>query len=132
MNSLILRTTSRTVLVAAFAFSLYVYWRGHNEPGGGFVGGLVAAAGLIVYGFPRGVDPVRSLLRVSPFSLLGVGLLFALLSGTPALIEGKPFLTHAWTHVLGLHLGTPMLFDLGVYCVVVGAVTGLFSLFLEQ
>ncbi len=131
MNSLILRTTSRTVLIAAIVFSLYVYYRGHNDPGGGFVGGLIAAAGLIVYGFPRNVDPVRKLLRVSPFSLLGVGLCFALLSGLPGLMLDKPFLTHVWTHALGLHLGTPMLFDMGVYLVVVGAVTGLFSLFLE-
>ncbi len=109
-----------------------MYWRGHNEPGGGFVGGLIAAAGLIVYGFPRGVDPVRRLLRISPVSLLGIGLLFAILSGIPSLLQQRPFLTHLWINPLGFPLGTPMLFDLGVYCVVVGAVTSLFSFYLER
>src|SRR5690606_19793499 len=78
MNSLILRTTSRIVLPIALAFSLYVLLRGHNEPGGGFIGGLIAAAGVAVHALPRGRLALLSMLRVSPKTLIGVGLTLGL------------------------------------------------------
>jgi multicomponent Na+:H+ antiporter subunit B len=132
MNSFIMRTTSGTVLVSALLFSVYVLLRGHNEPGGGFVGGLIAAGGLAVFVLPRGRTALRSVLFVPPPSLLGVGLCFALGSGVGAIARGQAFLTHQWTTFAGLELGTPLLFDLGVYLVVVGAVLSLLSLYLEH
>ena len=75
MNSIILQTTSRLILPAALAFSIYVLLRGHNEPGGGFIGGLIAAAGIAVHAIPRGREALIAMLRVWPKTLIGAGIL---------------------------------------------------------
>jgi multicomponent Na+:H+ antiporter subunit B len=93
MSSIILRTTGRFVLPAALLFSLYVLLRGHNEPGGGFIGGLIAAAGLTVHGLAQGRASLLSLLRVSPKAIIGAGLAPALVSGLPARPLAQPYLT---------------------------------------
>jgi multicomponent Na+:H+ antiporter subunit B len=113
-------------------FSLFLLVRGHNLPGGGFVGGLVAAAAFMLYAIAHDVEEARRLLRVNTISLLGVGLLLALGSGLLSLVQGKAFMTGLWLHhhvpVLG-KLGTPVVFDIGVYLVVLGAtLTVLFTL----
>lgn len=131
-HSLILHFTGRIILPLTVLFSAYLYLRGHNEPGGGFVGGLVAAAGLTVYALPRGRQCLTRLLRIPPASIAGLGVLCALISGLPALALGQPYLTHQWTPpTWSLTLGTPMLFDLGVYLVVVGSVLTFLNLYLE-
>ena len=130
MNSVILRTSSRIVLPAALIFSLYVLMRGHNEPGGGFIGGLIAAAGLTVHALPRGRDALLSTLRMSPKTLIGAGLALALLSGLPALLMAAPYLTHQWW-APAFGLGTTLIFDVGVYLTVVGAVLTFLSYYLE-
>lgn len=131
MNSIILRTSSRLVLPAAIVFSIYVLLRGHNEPGGGFIGGLIAAAGIAVHALPRGRDSLLRTLRVPPKALIGAGLMFALVSGLPALLLGTAYLTHQWPFpVLGL--GTTLVFDVGVYLCVVGSVLTFLSYYLEN
>ena len=131
MNSLIFSTISRLLVGLMFLFSLFLLWRGHNEPGGGFIGGLVAAAGLIVYGLAEGPELMRKLLRVDPRTLVLVGLLTAILSGILPLLQNSAFLTGLWVFIgatetdKGLALGTPLLFDIGVYLVVVGGVAGM-------
>ena len=121
MNSLILRTTTRFLLPLLLLFSVFLLLRGHNQPGGGFVGGLVAAAAFVLYAIAFGVRRAREALRVRPLTLLGTGLLVALVSGVPAVVRGQPFLTAAW--IPGpLPLGTPALFDVGVFLVVAGVV----------
>ncbi len=102
-------------------FAVFLLWRGHNEPGGGFVGGLVAAAAFSLYLMAYGVNRARRALFVKPMTLLGVGLLVALISSIPAAVRGQPFLTAQWI-VEPLTLGTPMLFDIGVFLVVTGVV----------
>jgi multicomponent Na+:H+ antiporter subunit B len=100
--------------------------RGHNEPGGGFVGGLLAASGFALYGLAFHVDDARRLLRVSPRSLIGIGLIVAMLSGVPAVVSRSPFMDARWASVQvpgfasPLKLGTPLVFDVGVYLVVIG------------
>jgi multicomponent Na+:H+ antiporter subunit B len=131
MNSLILRTSSRLILPAALAFSVYVLLRGHNEPGGGFIGGLIAAAGIAVHAIPRGHGALMALLRASPKAYIGAGIGLALLSGLPALVLAEPPLTHQWLNP-GIGLGTTLAFDLGVYLVVVGAVLTFLSYYLED
>lgn len=131
MNSLILRTSSRLILPAALIFSLYVLLRGHNEPGGGFIGGLIAAAGIAVHTIPRGREALTSVLRVSPKAYIGAGIAFAIVSGLPALFMAEPFLTHLWP-APSLGLGTTLVFDIGVYLVVVGAVLTFLSYYLEN
>ena len=88
-------------------FAAFLLWRGHNEPGGGFVGGLVAAAAFALYLMAYGVQRARRIALVKPMTLLGVGLLVALISSVPAVLRGQPFLTAQWI-VEPLALGTPM------------------------
>lgn len=130
MNSIILRTSSRLVLPAAIIFSLYVLLRGHNEPGGGFIGGLIAAAGLTVHALPRGRDALLATLRMSPKTLIGIGLTLALVSGVPALLLSTPYLTHQWW-APAWGLGTTLIFDVGVYLTVVGSILTFFSYYSE-
>jgi multicomponent Na+:H+ antiporter subunit B len=123
MMSLILSTATRYMLPLLSLFSIFLLLRGHNEPGGGFVGGLVAAAAFALYAFAYNVDQARQALRVNPRLLIGLGLLIAVGSGITSLFTGKPFMTGLWYNqiipVFG-KLGTPILFDLGVYLVVLG------------
>lgn len=133
MNSLILRTAGRLLLPLSLMFSLYLLWRGHNEPGGGFVGGLVAAAGFAVYGLPRGRAALLAALRWPPITIAGVGLVLALLSGVPALLDARPFLTHQWVFWdNGFALGTTLLFDVGVYLAVLGSVIAFVGFYLGE
>ncbi len=87
-----------------YLFSLFLLWRGHNEPGGGFIGGLVAAAGLIVYGLAEGPALMRQLLRVDPRTLVLVGLLTTIVSGILPLLQNSAFLKGAILNQLGDYL----------------------------
>lgn len=132
MDSVVLRTATRYLLPLLLLFSVFALLRGHNEPGGGFVGGLVAATAFALYAIGFGVVPARQLLQVSPRRLIGVGLLVAASSGMIGLLGGDPFMTARWDTreipVIG-KLGTPLLFDIGVYLAVIGvALTIIFAL----
>lgn len=127
INSLILRTATRLLMPLFLLFSIFLLLRGHDLPGGGFVGGLVAASAFALYGFSRGTGRAAAILRFSPRTLLGVGLACALGSGLWAIAAGNDFLKSLWwePHLPGgytLHLGTTLLFDIGVLLVVVGTV----------
>lgn len=123
MTSVILSTAIRLLLPLLLLFSVFMLLRGHNEPGGGFVGGLVAAAAIVLYALAEGAGQARRLLKFDPRSLIVAGLTLALLSGILPLLIGQPLLTGLWfpspLPVLG-HVGTPLLFDLGVYLLVAG------------
>ena len=80
ISSLIFRTATRYLVPMILLFAIFVFLRGHNEPGGGFVGGLLAAAPFILYIFAFGIDDARRLLYVDPRSLVGFGLLIAFAS----------------------------------------------------
>ena len=107
-------------------FAVYLLLRGHNAPGGGFVGGLVVAAAFVLNVIASGIPASRRALLVDPSTLLSVGLLIALASGTIAVFLGRPFMTAAWTVLgpqpAGLAIGTPLLFDVGVFLAVIGVV----------
>ena len=131
-TSLILSTAARYLFPLLLLFSLFLLLRGHNEPGGGFVGGLVAAAAFSLYAIAEGVATARRVLGVDSRALIGVGLLVAAVSGLIPLAAGQPFMTGMWSDytvpLLG-KVGTPLLFDIGVYLVVVGVtLTIVFSL----
>lgn len=131
MGSLILRTAARLLLPLMLLFSLFLLLRGHNDPGGGFVGGLVAAAAFVLFSIAYDVSAARQALRFDPRSLLAAGLLVALLSGLASLLFGKPIMTGLWgfyeTSGLGAqHVGTPMVFDCGVYLAVLGVALTIF------
>lgn len=125
MRSLILLTASRYLLPLLLLFAIFVLQRGHNEPGGGFVGGLVAASAFVLYSLAYGVPTARVLLRLDPHATIGAGLLMVVASGVVGAVSGRPFLTGIWAEVripfLGqVEVGSPMLFDLGVFLAVFG------------
>ena len=125
MHSIVLRTAAGILKPLMLLFSVFLLLRGHNDPGGGFSGGLVAAAGFCLDAFARNVVDARRSLRVYPKLLIGVGLLVALCSGLPGLVLDSAFLSGQWSSVplpvLGtVKVGTPLLFDVGVYLAVIG------------
>lgn len=125
MTSLIMRTATPLISLLMLIFSLFLLFRGHNSPGGGFVGGLVAASAFAMWAIAYNVRVARYRLGLEPHLLVGSGLLLALGSSCVGLIRGEPFMTGIWRElpvpVIGqLDLGTPMVFDIGVYLVVLG------------
>ncbi|MBJ3785139.1 Na(+)/H(+) antiporter subunit B [Devosia sediminis] len=129
MNTVIFRTLAPLIVAIMLVFSIYVCLRGHNEPGGGFIGGLIAAAAIGVFGMAEGVDKVRRALRADPLAIAGSGLLLAGFSGLLSLFTQSPFMTSIWLYVpLGeseVPLSTPLFFDLGVYLVVFGTLSAI-------
>jgi multicomponent Na+:H+ antiporter subunit B len=125
MRSLILITTARLLMPLLLLFSVFLLLRGHNEPGGGFAGGLVAAAAFILLAVSREPATAREALRVQPQALIGAGLLLGVGSGLIGLLVGEPLLTGQWWTIellgMSLYLGTPLIFDIGVYLVVLGS-----------
>ena len=126
MTSSILQTAARLLMPLLLLFAVFLLLRGHNQPGGGFVGGLVVAASFVLYSIAFGVDAARRALLVRPSTLLGVGLLVALVSGLPAVVVGRAFMTAMWTTIAvgstALDVGTPLIFDIGVFLAVIGVV----------
>jgi multicomponent K+:H+ antiporter subunit A len=127
---LLLRAAAMLVLPLALVVSLHIFWRGHNQPGGGFVAGLITAAAIVLQYVAAGLKPVDEALGAGGgwryTHWIGVGLGIAVLTGLGAFALRQPFLTSAHDHpvvpVLGeLPLATATLFDLGVYVTVVGA-----------
>ncbi len=125
-SSLILSTASKFLLPILFMFSFFLLLRGHNEPGGGFIGGLVAASAFALFAIANGVSEAQKLMRVNPRYLIATGLLVALGSGVFSLFFDVTFMQSFWTDfkfpVIG-KLGTPLIFDVGVYLVVIGIST---------
>jgi len=126
MTSSILQTAARVLMPLLLLFAVFLLMRGHIQPGGGFVGGLVVAASFILLLAQGGVDAGRRALLVRPSRLLGIGLLVALLSGLPGVVAGQTFMTALWTTIgtgsTALHIGTPLVFDVGVFLAVIGVV----------
>jgi len=125
MTSLILSTATRFLLPLLLLFSMFVLLRGHNEPGGGFIGGLIAAAAFALHAIATDVRKARRTLRLDPQTLIAIGLATALASGIIALFYDLPFMTGLWVTLHNpwfeeLKVGTPLLFDAGVYLVVFG------------
>jgi multicomponent Na+:H+ antiporter subunit B len=135
MRTLIFRTITPWLAALMVMFSIFVTLRGHNEPGGGFIGGLIAASAFALLGIANGVSAVRRAIIFHPMAIAGFGLFFAALTGLLAHAAGHPFFTGMWIfpEVFGvtLALSTPMFFDIGVYFVVVGSITSI-ALALEE
>lgn len=125
MNSIIFATATRLLMTVMLLFSIFLLLRGHNEPGGGFVGGLVAASAFVLYAIAFDVDSARRALGAEPHLYIGIGLLLAVASGLVPVFMGLPFMTGLWGYVplpggAELELGTPLFFDIGVYLAVMG------------
>lgn len=128
MNSVILRAGTRYLSGLLLIFSIYMLLRGHNEPGGGFIGGLIGATGFVLYCIACGTREAREALRVSPQNIAVAGLGIALMAGIAAALFGDALFTGQWLFIgatendKGLPLSTVLVFDIGVYLVVFGSI----------
>lgn len=129
MNSIILQVAARQLFWPLLVLSVVAMYRGHNLPGGGFIGGLLAASPFVLIFLADGVEAARKRLRLSPVTWMAIGLGVAFLGGVPAWGVGESFLTGLWLPTFSLpllgtvHLGTPTLFDVGVFLTVIGFTT---------
>ena len=127
MKSLILRTATGYLLPLLVLYAAYLFVGGHNVPGGGFVGGLMVAAAVSLGMLAFDSAAIESLLPISPQQLIGIGLLLVAAAGLAGPLAGSAFLTGKWTEISmfggeELFVGTPLLFDLGVFLGVIGVV----------
>ena len=137
MNELrnsILPAAARLVIPVQYVFSFYLLMRGHNLPGGGFIGGLVLASALVLRAM---VDPSRAS-KSDQIVLTGIGLLVAVISAMLPWFGGGTFFTGLWGGEIWLpvldtvKLGTPLLFDIGVFLVVTGVASKLLLVLMAQ
>ncbi|MEP2782712.1 MAG: Na+/H+ antiporter subunit B [Pseudoruegeria sp.] len=128
MNSLILQVAARYLVAILLMFSIYMLFRGHNLPGGGFIGGLVGATGFILYAVACGTKEARTALIVEPQSIAVAGLAIALVSAVFSGLFGDAPFTGQWAFFgateteKGIPISTVITFDVGVYLVVLGAI----------
>ena len=129
MNTLIFRTVAPFLTALMVLFSIFVLLRGHNEPGGGFIGGLVAVSALAIFGIANGIAAVRKALWFHPMAISAFGLFMACIAGLLSMAFAVPFMTGLWVYpvILGVEipLSSVILFDAGVYLVVVGSITSI-------
>jgi multicomponent K+:H+ antiporter subunit A len=117
----------RPLLPLALAVSVYIFLRGHNLPGGGFIAGLIAAVAFMLQYLASGIDFATSRMRLDYIRILGAGLLIATATGLASWLFGRPFLTSAFGYVHPpfiekFELASAMVFDLGVFLVVVASI----------
>jgi multicomponent Na+:H+ antiporter subunit B len=128
-RALILDIAVRGLYPVMLLASLWILLRGHNEPGGGFIGGVVAVAAISMLAVARGSKAALRQLPLGPKRLAALSGLVSLASGLPALFAGKPYMTHLWHSVsLGvtdIELSTVLVFDIGVYGVVWSGLGGI-------
>ncbi|TMN23657.1 Na(+)/H(+) antiporter subunit B [Lentibacillus cibarius] len=124
-NDLILRTTTSLIAFILLGFSIYLLLAGHNAPGGGFIGGLMTSAAIVLMYMAYGSAVLEKVLPINYRLLIPTGLLIAVGTGLASFIFGEAFLSHTYGYfhvpVFGeLELATAMLFDFGVYFTVLG------------
>jgi len=124
VRSSILQTATRVLMPLLLLFAVFLLLRGHNAPGGGFVGGLVVSAAFILHATAYGVEASRRVLMIDASTLLGIGLSVALASALPSAFMGRPFMSALWGTLggAGVPVGTPLVFDVGVFLAVIGVV----------
>jgi multicomponent Na+:H+ antiporter subunit A len=121
-DSVLIRHAMTPLAIVLVLVALALLWRGHNAPGGGFIGGLVAAIGCTLLALTYGRRHLHARMRVRPEALVGIGLGCALGAGLAGVVVDEPFLTGLWLFPAGIPLGTPLLFDAGVFLTVFGSV----------
>ncbi|WP_212523831.1 Na+/H+ antiporter subunit B [Actibacterium sp. MT2.3-13A] len=128
MNSVILKAGTKYLVGLLLLVSVFMLLRGHNAPGGGFIGGLLGATGFVLYAIACGTAQARAALRLAPRTIAAAGLGVALASGAIAALAGEAFFTGQWLFLgagetgKGLPISSVLLFDIGVYLVVFGAI----------
>lgn len=125
MNSVILQLATPYVSSLLVFFAFVALLRGHNSPGGGFIGGLLAALAIVFYSFAFNRRQVQERLKIKPEGYVAIGLAFVLSSFLPSLFKSQVLMKGVWVSIpmgiLGeLKLGSPLLFDIGVFMAVIG------------
>ncbi|MCG8353201.1 MAG: Na(+)/H(+) antiporter subunit B [Chloroflexales bacterium] len=134
-DSLILRVATRILLPLLLLLSLYMLLRGHNLPGGGFIGGLLAATAIILVIVAYGPSYAKKAIPVNYLGLAAFGICFAAVWGLLGLFTGAPYMSSFWIPepIPGIgKIGTPFLFDIGVYITVLGVTTQLALMLSEE
>lgn len=124
-NDVILQTMTKILVFIIFAYSINLFLAGHYTPGGGFIGGLMAAGAIVLLLLAFDMNTVRKILPINYISMTALGLLIAVGTGVGGFLYDVPFLTHTFGYfdlpIIGkTGLATAVLFDIGVFLVVVG------------
>lgn len=136
-RSVIVDVTARLILPSALLFALHLLLSGHDRPGGGFVGGLVAGATIALIFVAGGMDDVRSVVPVRPWTILGGGLAVAAAVATGPILLGNPAMDN-WKFYVDLPLlgeakiSSALVFDIGVAAVVIGTIFMVFEAFGDE
>ena len=130
MSSSILRTANGIIFPLTLLFALYMALKGHNYPGGGFIGGLIAAVALVLYRMSHGPQAMLRLMPIHPRTVVATGLAIATLTGIVPLFFGEPMLRSIAPYInLGVgepvHVPSALFFDIGVLLVVIGVSVGM-------
>ncbi len=123
-NNVMLHTITRIVALIILSFSIYLFFAGHNNPGGGFIGGLMTASALLLLYLSFDLDRIKKVLPIDYEKFIAIGLLIGIATGINSMFFGDPFLTQYFEYytvpILGeIELTTALPFDLGIYLVVV-------------
>jgi len=127
LRNIILEKIVKLFMKVVLIFSIYLLLRGHNNPGGGFIGGIIASTGFIFYAIIFGTDSLKKIIKINPQTFIGIGLFLVLIAAMLPTFFSTEILTGLWIKakipILGtLHAGTPLIFDTGVYAVVIGVI----------
>ena len=133
MNNEVLKISSRLLKLIFIIISVIMLIRGHNQPGGGFIGGIILASGFILYGMAHGYEQLIKSLRINPVTFIITGLITALFSALLGFFN-QNFFEGLWLKIdsIGLKAGTPLLFDVGVYLTVFGILMMIFATVMEE
>jgi multicomponent Na+:H+ antiporter subunit B len=136
MRNIILEKISRLFLRVMAVFAVLLLLRGHNKPGGGFIAGIIIATGFILYGMVFGSAKIEKLLYFNTRQWMGVGLIFVFIAVLIPVFMGLPPLTGVWyidtLPLIGeLHLGTPLIFDTGIFLAVTGVILSIVITIME-
>ncbi|KYG33402.1 Na(+)/H(+) antiporter subunit B [Alkalihalobacillus trypoxylicola] len=124
-NDVMLRTITRIVVLIILIFSVYLFFAGHNNPGGGFIGGLMTASALLLMYLVFNIQTIKSVINIKFEAVIGIGLIVTILTGVIGVFNGDAYLTQYFDYfqipIFGeTELATALPFDLGIYLVVVG------------
>lgn len=124
-NDVILHTVTKLASIIIFAFSIHLFMAGHHQPGGGFIGGLTTAAGIILMFLAFDTETIKKHLPIDYKKMAALGVLISVLTGVGGLIFGESFLEQTFGYIdipiFGTtELATAVLFDVGVALAVIG------------
>ncbi len=118
--SFIVTSTTKIIAVLVNIFAVMMFFKGHNDTGGGFIAGTISALSLIMLTMVYGKKYTKSLIKINPITLALSGVLLSYLTCLIPTFFDLPFMMHKLSY---FGIGTPMIFDFGVYCVVVGTIS---------